>query len=168
MLKPIAAAVLAVAAATGLAGCNGSQMVGLVSLGDSRGYLVPPVPVEDALYYIAPLDGVPGNIGDRFSRMLVRAAEAEGITVVRRADRPADLRVVGHLSAISGDTSSVIFYDFDVIDISSGALLHRISGQQTSDASRADPWAGVEIEDLRHMAEVVAARLGAWIRAARS
>lgn len=164
-LAPLAAAIALAALA---AGCAGPQGAGVVALGDVRGYQPPAVAVEGARYHFTPFEGVPGNIGDQVLRDLRREARAEGITVVRRADRPTDFRVVGHMSAVTNDTTSIIFYDFDVVDATSGALVHRISGQQTSSPSRGDPWARVEREDLRHMARVVAARLGAWIRAARA
>ncbi len=166
-LRPAAlfAALIALAL---LPACVPGGVTGVVDLGDRRNLGPPREVLEDPTFYIEPFIGVPVNTADRFERYLRVAFRAEGLTVVRREERPHALTVHGNLNAISDDTSSVVLYSFDIRDARTGALLHRISGQQTSGRSRSDPWFGVLNRDLRTMAEIVAALTAAWLDAAPS
>jgi len=155
-----------IAAALTLGACDAPRLTGIAADLDER-FAAPRRPLADpatATFAFEPFPGVPGNVGDELLRRLWQKAEREGLNVVKRPGGPALFRVEGTLTAVSDDTNAVIFYVFDVRDVS-GRRLHRISGRQRTEESRGDPFANVESEDLEFIARRVAALLDAWLNA---
>ena len=129
-LVPLLALMLA------LAGCN-QGLTGIaagVGGGDLRAPRAPLADRNNATFAFLPFAGVPGNVGDDLLRRIWQQSEREGLTVVRRPGGPALFTVEGHLTAVSDDTNSQVFFVFDVMDVS-GTRLHRISGEQRSELS---------------------------------
>ena len=157
-------AALALLVVAALAGCDAPRLTG-VATGVAANVYSPVEPVgtpEEASFAFEPFPGAPGNMADELTRRLWRSAEQEGLTVVKRPGGRALFRVEGTLTAVSEDTNSLVFYVFDVKDVS-GRRVHRISGTKRSDSSDGDPWAGVEESDLDIIARRVAALLRAWL-----
>lgn len=147
-----------------LAGCDGPNLTGNVTGVVDNPY-APVAPLgepEDASFTFEPFLGVPGNVGDEMLTQLWRRVEDEGLTVVKRPGGRALFDVKGTLTAVSDDTNALIFYVFDVTDVS-GRRLHRISGTKRSTSNSGDPWASVDSSDLDIIARRVAALLRAWI-----
>lgn len=156
-----AALVLALAAM--LAGCNGPELSGIATgLEPVPG--APLVAPFEATFAFEPFPGVPGNVGDELLRRIWRRMEREGLAVQKRPGGVASYRVVGALTAVSDDTTSQVFYVFDVVD-PTGTRVHRIAGRALSDDSAGDPWANVTTDDLDVIARRVSALLRAWLYA---
>jgi hypothetical protein len=149
-----------------VAACDAPRLTGIAADLDQR-FAAPERPLADpatATFAFEPFAGVPGNVGDDLLRRLWQRSEREGLNVVKRPGGPALFRVEGTLTAVSDDTNAVIFYVFDVTDVS-GRRLHRITGRQRTEESDGDPWANVESRDLEFIARRVAALLDAWLHA---
>ncbi|XWN32327.1 MAG: hypothetical protein ROR55_04195 [Devosia sp.] len=147
-----------------LVGCDSPRLTGVsAGLGERLALPAgPTVPPESATFYFEPFPGMPGNIADDLTRKMWRRAEREGLTVVKRPGGPAIYTIDGVLTATSDDTNLVIFYVFDVKDVT-GKRIHRIAGEQTADRSGSDPWAGVDAVELDLIARRVVALLRAWL-----
>ena len=154
------------AAALLLTGCDAPQLTGIAA-GLENNMAAPRRPLVDpaeATFAFEPFPGIPGNVGDDLLRRIWNRAEREGLTVVKRPGGRATFRVEGTLTAVSDDANALLFYVFDVKDVT-GRSLHRISGQQVSDDSEGEPWASVENRDLDLIARRLAALLRAWLYA---
>lgn len=157
-------ALLAGLAAGALAGCDGPGITGIAAgLGeDLRAPRNPHVAPQDATFHFNPFPGMPGNLADDLLRRLWRRTEDEDLNVVKRPGGPALFYVDGTLTAVSEDTTSLIFYVFDIKDVH-GTRLHRISGRQPSEASLGDPWNSVDKPALDAIARRVAILMRAWL-----
>lgn len=159
-------AALLLLVALAAAGCDAPRLTGIAQ-GLDEDMRAPRRPLSDptlATFAFEPFPGVPGNLADDLLRRLWTQAEREGLAVVKRPGGASVFTVDGTLTAVSNDTNSLVFYVFDVKDVS-GRRLHRISGQQPSDPALGDPWSGVETSDLDLIARRVAALLRAWLYA---
>lgn len=154
------------AAALLVAGCNAAQISGIAAgfHEDSGRIRAPLADASEASFAFQPLPGIPGNLADDMLRRLWDRAEQEGLIVVKRPGGASRFEVDGTLQAVSNDSNALIFYVFDVRDVS-GRRLHRISGRQPSNASLGDPWAAVDDRALDAIAVRVAALLKAWLHA---
>ncbi|MEM8665761.1 MAG: hypothetical protein AAGF49_16775 [Pseudomonadota bacterium] len=161
------AAILVVAAlALALSACDGPQISGIAA-GFREDMAPPRSPVanpHDATFYFNPFPGMPGNTADDLLRRLWKRTEDEGLLIVKRPGGPARFQIDGTMTAVSEDTTSLIFYVFDIRDVD-GRRLHRISGQQPSGASLGDPWNAVDKDALDSIARRFAALLRAWVYA---
>jgi hypothetical protein len=165
--RPLPQAALVVVVALLVAACGADRFSGITDLTPPEARRSAPIDPASVTFAFAPFENIPGNVGDDLTRFLVDASRSEGLDVLRRPDAPATYRVDGVASAVSDDTNSIVFYVFDIYG-EDGARLHRIRGQQSSAASRGDPWAGVQSADLRIIAARVAAQIRAWLSAARA
>lgn len=149
-----------------LAACDGPNISGIAAdfRQDTRPPRSPVANPDDATFYFNPFPGMPGNIADDLLRRLWKRTEEEGLNIVKRPGGPARFHIDGTITAVSEDTTSIIFYVFDVRDVD-GRRLHRISGQQPSDASLGDPWNAVDKGALDAIARRFAALLRAWVYA---
>lgn len=127
----------------------------------------PAVPAREATFAFDPFAGAPGNTVDDLSRKIGEQARLEGLTLVRRAGALPTYRVKGHLAAVGDNTASTIIYVFDVYD-ASNRRVHRFSGQETGNATSADPWAGVSSETLDLIAKRTVLALKSWLTRASS
>lgn len=123
----------------------------------------PSVPADQATVAFEPFTGAPGNIADALSRQIGNEARSQNLRLVRRVGAPATYRINGYLSASGDQSSTTLFYVFDVVD-SAGNRLHRILGQESAPGSSGDPWSGVDDDALNRAARRSVAELAAWIR----
>lgn len=147
------------------AGCAPAQLTGVVAIAPVERAAPDARALAEPTFLIAPFEGVPVTVGERVDRFLAGSLRREGLSIVRREERPHAFRVVGYLTAASDDSSAVVFWTFDILDARSGRLLHRVSGQQTAGASVGDPWVNVRDPDLRTLTEIAALRIAAWLEA---
>lgn len=155
---------LALLTVLALAGCDAPKLTGLATGLDINPYapVRPPGDPQDATFTFEPFPGMPGNVADELLRRIWRRMENEGLTIVKRPGGRAMFTVEGTLTAVSEDTNSLVFYVFEVKDVS-GRRLHRITGTKRSNATEGDPWASIEERDLDIIARRVAALLRAWL-----
>lgn len=149
-----------------LSACQQQSLTGIAA-GVGRGMAAPSAPLADpadATFAFLPFAGIPGNVSDALLRRIWLRAAQEGLNVVKRPGGPALFTVEGSLSAVSNETNSLIFYVFDVKDIS-GRRLHRIVGEQRSEEAQGDPWENVERDDLDLIAIRLSALINAWLNA---
>ncbi len=149
-----------------LAGCESPALTGIAA-GLQERTEAPRRPLTDphlATFAFLPFEGVPGNIGDDLLRRLWKRMENKGLQVVKRPDGRALFTVEGTLTAVTDDNTSLVFYVFDIQDVS-GTRLHRITGQQRSDGSDNDPWSNIADRDLDFIARRTAALINAWLNA---
>lgn len=157
---------LALLAILALSACAAPSLTGIAAgLGEEmRAPRSPVAHPHDATFHYNPFPGMPGNLADDMLRRLWQRSEDEGLNIVKRPGGPARFEIDGTLTAVSDDTTSHIFYVFDVRDVD-GARLHRISGQQPSEPSLGDPWGAVDKVALDAIAVRTAALLRAWLYA---
>ncbi|WP_029059091.1 hypothetical protein [Stappia stellulata] len=123
----------------------------------------PPVDPQQVTIAFEPFTGAPGNISDALSRRIGNEALAQNLNLVRRVGAPATYRINGYLSASGDQSSTTLFYVFDVVD-KNGARVHRIIGQESAGSSAGDPWAGIDSEALDRAARRSVTELSAWLR----
>lgn len=157
------AAVLA--AALALTACAGDPVPpGLVSENAApAAQAAPPLDPQQVTIAFEPFTGAPGNISDALSRRIGAEAVDQNLRLVRRVGAPSTYRVNGYLSASGDQSSTTLFYVFDVVD-SNGARVHRIVGQESAGGAAGDPWAGVDADALDRAARRAVAELAAWLR----
>jgi len=158
----------ALAAALALGACAGEPLPpgmvadGAGSTGPQASAPAPSVNPAEATIAFDPFTGAPGNIADALSRRIGAEARARNLRLVRRVGAPATYRVNGYLSASGDQSSTTLFYVFDVID-AQGNRAHRILGQEASAGAAGDPWAGIETETIDRAARRAVADLAAWL-----
>ncbi|RAH98893.1 hypothetical protein DLJ53_25000 [Acuticoccus sediminis] len=156
--------VLALLLTLALTACDAPRLTGLATGVQNNAYS--PIAAvgrpEEATFAFAPFPGMPGNVADELLRRIWRRSEDEGLTIIKRPGGKALFQVEGTLTAVSEDTNSLVFYVFDVKDVS-GRRVHRISGTKRSSSTEGDPWSSVSEGDLDIIARRLAARLRAWL-----
>ena len=110
-----------------------------------------------------PFTGAPGNIADDLARKIGNEARVQNLKLVRRVGAPATYRVKGYLAASGDQSSTTMFYVFDVVD-TSDTRVHRIVGQESAPGSSGDPWSGPNSDTLERAARRAVTELVAWIR----
>ncbi|MCA1299282.1 hypothetical protein [Stappia indica] len=147
-----------------LTACAGDPVPpGLVSDNTAPVASAPRVSPDKVTVAFEPFTGAPGNIADSLSRRIGSEAVAQNLTLVRRVGAPATYRINGYLTATGDQSSTTMFYVFDVVD-ANGRRVHRILGQEDAPGASGDPWAGVDDETLERAAKRAVAELKAWIR----
>lgn len=111
-----------------------------------------------------PVPGIPGNVGDELLRSLWEASEREGLTVVKRPGGRATFFVDANVAGVSDDTNGLVFYVFNVRDVT-GRRLYRIYGQEATGSTGGDPFAGTTEQDLDLIARRAVVQLKAWLNA---
>lgn len=146
-----------------LAGCSGGPSLDIFNQSRSATAASPGVNIAEAKFAFAPVTGGPPEEISTLSKQIAQNAEAAGLTLVQQGDPSTTYLVKGYLSAVGGSSGTVVIYVWDVLD-TSGARLHRISGQENSGASSGDPWAGVSNKTLSTIARDTVGQLAAWLR----
>lgn len=121
-----------------------------------------PVPVSQMAFSIAPITGIPPELVDTLSKALQSEAAARGIRLAAYGDPGATHTLQGYLSAVGGQTGSIVIFVWDVND-SAGARALRISGQENTNARSTDPWADVSETAMRRVARRTIDDLAAWV-----
>ena len=121
----------------------------------------PAVPASDATVAFEPFVGIPGNRADQLAAKIGDEARRENLKLVRRVDETATYRVRGYLTAVGGESTTTIVYVYDIF--SGNTRVYRISGQETSEGSRGDPWTGVDNDALNNIAKRTVISIKAWL-----
>ncbi|SDU29307.1 hypothetical protein [Stappia sp. ES.058] len=163
--RAIVSRAAAILAALVLAACAGEPVPpGLVSDNAApAARAAPPVDPQQVTIAFEPFTGAPGNISDALSRRIGTEALAQDLKLVRRVGAPATYRINGYLSASGDQSSTTLFYVFDVVD-GTGSRVHRIIGQESAGGAAGDPWAGVDSDALDRAARRAVAELVAWLK----
>ncbi len=103
-------------------------------------------------------------MGDELLRSLWEASEREGLTVVKRPGGRATFFVDANVAGVSDDTNGLVFYVFNVRDVT-GRRLYRIYGQEATGSTGGDPFAGTTEQDLDLIARRAVVQLKAWLNA---
>ncbi len=121
----------------------------------------PAVPASEATIAFEPFIGMPGNRADQLSRKIGEMAQKEKLKLARRIDEQATYRVRGYLTAVGNESGTTIVYVYDIFR--GNIRVHRISGQETSEGSRGDPWTGVDNDALNNIAIRTVVALKSWL-----
>jgi hypothetical protein len=122
-----------------------------------------PAPIKgpDAKFAFVEITGAPANHVIEFDRALDSEAAVRNLTIVPVGDPSATYLVKGYLSAIGDRGGTLLIYVWDVSDMT-GRRLHRVTGQEPSGGSSADPWSGISSETVRVAAQRTIDDLIAW------
>lgn len=124
---------------------------------------LPPVPAAQATFRFDSLNGVPTNKADSLATAIGGYARQRSLTLVRRGDPAAAYRVLGYLSAAGGTGGTQVSYVWDIVDVRTQRLLHRISGVEIAGEADADPWTGVDDRVLNAVAARTVEAIYAWL-----
>ncbi|MDQ0321220.1 hypothetical protein QO002_003358 [Pararhizobium capsulatum DSM 1112] len=111
-----------------------------------------------------PIIGAPVAAVTSLSKQLGADARAHGLTIKSSSDASSQHILKGYFSALKDGGKTTVVYIWDVLD-GSGNRLHRIQGQDTVDATAADPWAAVPPETMQAIASKSIETYLAWARA---
>lgn len=109
------------------------------------------------------LSGVPAEMRFALEDDLKRYAATRQLAIVPTGDPTAVYNVSGYLSAVGGDTGTLLVYVWDVSN-ASGTPLYRISGQESGDPSTGDPWQGINGDLIDDAARETIDKLADWVR----
>ncbi len=110
-----------------------------------------------------PIIGAPVAAVTSLSKQLGADARAKGLTIKSSSDNTSRHILKGYFSALKDGNKTTIVYIWDVLD-GGGNRLHRIQGQDTIDATAADPWAVVPPEAMQAIASRSIDAYLAWAR----
>lgn len=133
-------------------------------VGPKSAFQLGPAPIKgaDAKFAFVEITGAPAEHVIEFDKALKSEAAARKLTIVPLGDPSATYLVKGYLSAIGDRTGTLLVYVWDVTDVN-GQRLHRVTGQEPSDGSAADPWTGINTAAVRTAAQRTIDDLVAWI-----
>jgi hypothetical protein len=109
----------------------------------------------------APVVGASVNAAGPLSRRLSQRAAERGLEIVAKVAGPTDFLVKGYMSAIGEGKETVVIYVWDIIG-ADGNRLHRIQGQERTDATAADPWSVVPDQTMEAIADRTIEEIAAW------
>jgi hypothetical protein len=109
-----------------------------------------------------PVSGAPQSAVASLAGALRSAAESNSIPVVVSLQQGATYQLKGYFSALNDGKGTLLVYVWDVLD-ASGRRVHRISGQERTNAATGDPWAAVTPELLSRVANATMASLRGWV-----
>lgn len=122
-----------------------------------------PAPIKgpDAKFAFVKIAGAPVNHAIEFDRALDSEAAARNLKIVPVGDPSATYLVKGYLSAVGDRGGTWLVYVWDVSDMT-GRRLHRVTGEESSSGSAADPWSGISSETVRIVARRTIDDLISW------
>ena len=98
---------------------------------------------RDVEFALDPITNAPGEMVYAFEDTLKARAPTRQLKIVAADDRTADYELKAYLSAVGDYSGTLMIYVVDVFD-STGARVHRISGQIDAGGSLNDPWANIK------------------------
>jgi hypothetical protein len=124
-----------------------------------------PAPVKGAAvrFTFTALNGVPAQMRFALEDDLKRYATTRQLVLVPAGDKTAVYNVSGYLSAVGGDTGTLLVYVWDISD-SFGTPLYRVSGQESGRPSVGDPWDGITGDLINDVARETIDKLADWVR----
>lgn len=124
--------------------------------------LAVPPPAGRATVQMLPFTGIPVTIADAIYQRFRTQAKEVGIELVHRLEEPAHYRVQSHFVALGNETSVTIVFTLEIFD-TSGALVHRIVGQEVAKLSDGDPWSGIDGDAETRIATRAVRAIKAWL-----
>ncbi len=109
-----------------------------------------------------PVTGAPQSAVTSLATSMRQAAKNEKVPVVVSIEQGAKFQIKGYFSALNDGNGTILVYVWDVLD-SSGARVHRISGQERSGSSTGDPWVGIKPEVYARVADITMSSLRTWM-----
>lgn len=113
-----------------------------------------------------PIIGAPIAAVTPLSRELANSAAARGLSIKPSSDTTTDNMLKGYFSAFDDGGGTTIVYVWDVLD-GSGSRLTRIQGQEKLPGKSSDPWANVQPDTMRKIADDTISKYIAWKSASR-
>lgn len=113
-----------------------------------------------------PIIGAPIAAVTPLSRELANSAAARGLAIKPSSDTSTDNMLKGYFSAFDDGGGTTIVYVWDVLD-GSGSRLTRIQGQEKLPGKSSDPWANVQPDTMRKIADDTISKYIAWKSASR-
>ncbi len=141
--------------ALGIAGCGGGLGGGFLDNIGSR-----TANESSRSVAIAPIVGVPGEIGSELTQKLEEAAKQQRVRITVPGEGDYNLR--GYLAAANDQQGVRITYIWDVTD-KAGARAYRITGEEMVPRRGDNMWAGVSGYAAQRIADKTAADLSAWL-----
>ncbi|HSO46805.1 MAG TPA: hypothetical protein VLQ68_02635 [Rhizobiaceae bacterium] len=105
-----------------------------------------------------PVTGAPQSAVTSLATSMRQAAKNEKVPVVVSIEQGAKFQIKGYFSALNDGNGTILVYVWDVLD-SSGARVHRISGQERSGGSTGDPWVGIKPDVYTRVADITMSSL---------
>ncbi|HVZ14471.1 MAG TPA: hypothetical protein VG894_08435 [Bauldia sp.] len=130
-----------------------------------KGKTLGPAPVKgaDVRFTFTALNGVPAEMGFALEDDLKKYAATRQLAIVPAGDKTAVYNVSGYLSAVGGDTGTLLVYVWDISN-AGGTPLYRISGQESGNPSKGDPWEGITPNLIDNAARDTVDKLADWVR----
>ncbi|AWI57997.1 hypothetical protein AB395_00002345 [Sinorhizobium fredii CCBAU 45436] len=113
-----------------------------------------------------PIIGAPVQAVTPLSKQLGASARAQGLTIRSSTDTTSDHILKGYFSALNDGGKTTVVYVWDILD-GSGNRLHRIQGQDTVEASAAEPWSAIPPQTMQAIAEKTIDAYLEWRRSQR-
>ncbi|CCE96658.1 conserved hypothetical protein [Sinorhizobium fredii HH103] len=113
-----------------------------------------------------PIIGAPVQAVTPLSKQLGASARAQGLTIRSSTDTTSDHILKGYFSALKDGGKTTVVYVWDILD-GSGNRLHRIQGQDTVEASAAEPWSAIPPQTMQAIAEKTIDAYLEWRRSQR-
>jgi hypothetical protein len=158
--------VLALAAATGLAGCETSSSLFGSNNSPAASTAIAPPPAAPATskVAIAPIFGPPEAVSKSLTMQLADATERQKIAVAKAPTEAVSYTLRGYFVAPAKDKGgSKLSYIWDVTD-PTGKRVNRITGEEAlAPVAGNDPWAAVTPQIMKAIAEKTAASLATWL-----
>ena len=99
-----------------------------------------------------PVVGAPQREAELLARALSEESRRAGVQIRPASGPVAPMRLKGYFSAFTSGNETVLIYVWDVLD-KSDQRIRRIQGEERVAGTNADPWAQVDIETLRKVAQ---------------
>ncbi len=146
-----------------LASCStADESPGFVSVDEAQTSFAPRIPASQVTLAIEPFKSMPGNLADELTEGIADDAKAADITVIRRIGAQTTHRLQGQLTAVGGDSGTVVVYIFEVYD-ADGTRVYRFNGQEVAGGATGDPWVGAGGDTMDKIAGKVILELKAWL-----
>ncbi len=123
-----------------------------------------PVRGNAAVFAFRPITGAPAEMIFALEDSLEREAAIRRINVAPVGDPSVTYTVQGYISAVGDPHSALMVYVWDIFD-QNGVFIHRLTGQEVTGGSGADPWAGVSKATMAAAARQTMDAMATWVRA---
>ena len=99
-----------------------------------------------------PVVGPPQREAELLARALSEESQQAGVSIRPASGPVAPIRLKGYFSAFTSEGGTVLVYVWDVLD-ASDQRIRRIQGQERVAGTDADPWAKIDLETMRRVAQ---------------
>ena len=150
-----------VIAGLALSACT-SRMIPPLTFGRGKEPTERLAPNPNVRLAFAPVTGAPSEPISKLNMAIRAEAAKRSINIVPSGDPNADYVIQGYLSAVGGQSGTVLVFVWDIAD-RTGRRVHRVSGQESSTSGAPDPWAAVGNDTLNLVALRTVDAIAAWL-----